>query len=189
MYYNDCIKEIVVEKYLSYIKKDDLREIHLKLQELLASLHIFYSNLRGIHWNIKDTNFFVIHEKTEDLYEYIEKIIDIVAERSRMLGYDSEFRYSEFIKKSFIKELNVESTFDFLLSMKSIVCSLEEILKNIFGMRKLIDTACDYGTANIIDDIMSDLEKHLWMHKALLESCDCFCHDDNKSECCECDTK
>ncbi|WP_210371495.1 Dps family protein [Borreliella garinii] len=176
-----------MEKYLSYIKKDDLEEIHLKLQELLASLHIFYSNLRGIHWNIKDTNFFVIHKKTQDLYEYIEKIIDIVAERSRMLGYDSEFRYSEFIKKSFIKELNIESTSDFLLSMQSIVCSLAEILKNIFEMRKLIDTACDYGTANIMDDIMSDLEKHLWMHKALLENCDCFCHDEHK--CCECDIK
>ncbi len=54
-------------------------------------------------------------------------------------------------------------------------------------MRKLIDTACDYGTANIMDDIMSDLEKHLWMHKALLENCDCFCHDEHK--CCECDIK
>ncbi len=52
-----------MEKYLSYIKKDDLDAIQLKLQELLASLHIFYSNLRGIHWNIKDTNFFVIHKK------------------------------------------------------------------------------------------------------------------------------
>ncbi len=73
--------------------------------------------------------------------------------------------------------------------MESIVCSLTEILKNIFGMRKLIDTAGDYGTANIMDDIMSDLEKHLWMHKALLENCDCFCHDENESKCCECDAK
>ncbi|PRR27766.1 neutrophil-activating protein NapA [Borreliella burgdorferi] len=178
-----------MEKYLSYIKKDDLDAIQLKLQELLASLHIFYSNLRGIHWNIKDTNFFVIHKKTQKLYEYIEKIIDIVAERSRMLGYDSEFRYSEFMKKSFIKELDIESTSNFLPSMESIVCSLAEILKNIFGMRKLIDTAGDYGTANIMDDIMSDLEKHLWMHKALLENCDCFCHDENESKCCECDAK
>ncbi|PRR33982.1 neutrophil-activating protein NapA [Borreliella burgdorferi] len=178
-----------MEKYLSYIKKDDLDAIQLKLQELLASLHIFYSNLRGIHWNIKDTNFFVIHKKTQKLYEYIEKIIDIVAERSRMLGYDSEFRYSEFMKKSFIKELDIESTSNFLPSMESIVCSLTEILKNIFGMRKLIDAAGDYGTANIMDDIMSDLEKHLWMHKALLENCDCFCHDENESKCCECDAK
>ncbi|AFU74995.1 neutrophil activating protein [Borreliella afzelii HLJ01] len=135
----------------------------------------------------KRYQFFVIHKKTQDLYEYIEKIIDIVAERSRMLGYDSEFRYSEFMKKSFIKELNIESTSNFSLSMQSIVSSLAEILKNIFGMRKLIDTACDYGTANLIDDIMSDLEKYLWMHKALLENCDCVCHDDNK--CCECDIK
>ncbi len=106
-----------------------------------------------------------------------------------MLGYDSEFRYSEFMKKSFIKELDIESTSNFLPSMESIVCSLTEILKNIFGMRKLIDTAGDYGTANIMDDIMSDLEKHLWMHKALLENCDCFCHDENESKCCECDAK
>ncbi len=113
-----------MEKYLSYIKKDDLEEIHLKLQELLASLHIFYSNLRGIHWNIKDTNFFVIHKKTQDLYEYIEKIIDIVAERSRMLGYDSEFRYSEFIKNPLLRSLILSQLLIFYFQCKALFAVL-----------------------------------------------------------------
>ncbi len=64
-----------MEKYLSYIKKDDLDAIQLKLQELLASLHIFYSNLRGIHWNIKDTNFFVIHKKLKNFMNILKKLL------------------------------------------------------------------------------------------------------------------
>ncbi len=113
-----------MEKYLSYIKKDDLDAIQLKLQELLASLHIFYSNLRGIHWNIKDTNFFVIHKKTQKLYEYIEKIIDIVAERSRMLGYDSEFRYSEFMKNPLLRSLILNQLLIFCPQWKALFAVL-----------------------------------------------------------------
>ena len=124
--------------HLDYLKKDDSDKINLKLQELLSGLHVFYSNLRGIHWNIKDVNFFVIHKKTQKLYEYIAEVIDILAERSRALGYDSEFRYSEFAKSSFIKELGMESTSNFVLSVNSIVRDLSYILKNILKQEVLL---------------------------------------------------
>ena len=29
-----------------------------KLNELLATYQVFYTNMRGYHWNIKDVNFF-----------------------------------------------------------------------------------------------------------------------------------
>lgn len=72
----------------------------------------------------KRYQFLCYSQKTQKLYEYIEKIIDIVAERSRMLGYDSEFRYSEFMKKSFIKELDIESTSNFCPQWKALFAVL-----------------------------------------------------------------
>ncbi|WP_445436124.1 Dps family protein [Candidatus Borreliella tachyglossi] len=163
--------------HLDYLKKDDLDKVNLKLQELLAGFHVFYSNLRGIHWNIKDVNFFVIHKKTQRLYEYVGEVIDILAERSRALGYDSEFRYSEFTKKSFIEEISLQTTSSFNSSIQSIIRNLSDILKNIFETRCVVDSACDYGTANVLDDIITAFEKYLWMYKSLLCECECPCHD------------
>ncbi|APR65116.1 DNA starvation/stationary phase protection protein [Borrelia anserina] len=167
--------------HLSYLKKDDLDKVNLKLQELLAGLHVFYANLRGIHWNIKDINFFVIHKKTEKLYDYVSEVIDILAERSRALGYDSEFRCSEFIKKSFIEEISLDITSNLVLSINSIVCGLNDILKKMSEIRCFVDNTCDYGTANVLDDIIVSFEKYLWMYGSLLSDCDCPCH---KKECC-----
>ncbi|QMU99441.1 DNA starvation/stationary phase protection protein [Borrelia sp. A-FGy1] len=171
--------------HLDYLKIESSDKINLRLQELLAGLHVFYSNLRGIHWNIKDVNFFVIHKRTQKLYEYIAEVIDTLAERSRALGYVSEFRYTEFAKNSFIKELSMESTSSFILSVNSIVSGLSYILKNIFETRGIVDSASDYGTANVLDDIMVSLEKYLWMYKSLLSNCGCPCHEEKESDLCK----
>ncbi|AHE63000.1 Dps family protein [Borrelia parkeri] len=167
--------------HLNYLKTEDLDKINLKLQELLAGLHVFYANLRGIHWNIKDINFFVIHKKTEKLYDYVAEVIDILAERARALGYDSEFRCSEFIKKSFINEISLDITSSLEPSINSIICNLNDILKNMSKTRCFVDSTSDYGTANILDDIIVSFEKYLWMYRSLLSDYECPCH---KRGCC-----
>ncbi|WP_024654949.1 Dps family protein [Borrelia hispanica] len=167
-----------MENNLGYLEKENSAKIHLALQELLAGLHIFYANLRGIHWNIKDINFFVIHKETEKLYDYVAEVIDIIAERSRGLGYDSEFRCSEFIKKSFIKEITLDVSSSLIPSIKSIICNLGDIIKNMSKTRCFIDSTSDYGTANILDDIIVSFEKYLWMYKSLLNGCACVCNNE-----------
>ena len=45
------------------------------LQQLLADFQVYYTNLRGFHWNIQGPDFFVLHSKFEDLYnDAAEKI-------------------------------------------------------------------------------------------------------------------
>ncbi|AFI31478.1 Dps family protein [Borrelia crocidurae] len=167
-----------MENHLGHLEKENSDKIHLALQELLAGLHIFYANLRGIHWNIKDINFFVIHKETEKLYDYVAEVIDIIAERSRGLGYDSEFRCSEFMKKSFIKEISLDVSSSLIPSIKNIICNLGDIIKNMSKTRCFIDSTSDYGTANILDDIIVSFEKYLWMYKSLLNGCVCVCNNE-----------
>ncbi|MDD4058786.1 MAG: DNA starvation/stationary phase protection protein, partial [Bacteroidales bacterium] len=54
-------------KTLDYIKieKSKANEINSHLEQLLADLQIFYTNLRGFHWNIKGKGFFQLHSKFE----------------------------------------------------------------------------------------------------------------------------
>ena len=51
------------------------------LKQLLADYQIFYSNLRGLHWNIKGHGFFVLHAKFEELYDDVSEKADELAER------------------------------------------------------------------------------------------------------------
>ena len=56
------------------------------LHQLLADFQVHYTNLRGMHWNIKGHGFFVLHEKFESMYDDTAEKIDEIAERILMLG-------------------------------------------------------------------------------------------------------
>lgn len=51
------------------------------LNQLLADLHVYYMNLRGLHWNIKGKAFFQLHAEFENQYNDVAGKIDEVAER------------------------------------------------------------------------------------------------------------
>ena len=75
-------------KTLDYIHLDAVAagKVVEALQQLLADYQVFYTNLRGFHWNIKGHGFFVLHSKFEDMYNDAAEKVDELAERILMLG-------------------------------------------------------------------------------------------------------
>lgn len=55
------------------------------LNDLLANYQLFYSNVRGFHWNITGEKFFELHAKFEEIYNDALLKIDEIAERVRTL--------------------------------------------------------------------------------------------------------
>ena len=51
------------------------------LSGLLADLQVYYTNLRGFHWNVSGRNFYIMHQKYEEFYNDAAEKIDEVAER------------------------------------------------------------------------------------------------------------
>ena len=51
------------------LDKKASEKLAAKLNELLATYQVFYTNVRGYHWNIKGVNFFELHAKFEEIYE------------------------------------------------------------------------------------------------------------------------
>lgn len=72
-------------KTLDYIHLDAVAagKVVEALQQLLADYQVFYTNLRGFHWNIKGHGFFVLHSKFEDMYNDAAEKVDELAERIR----------------------------------------------------------------------------------------------------------
>lgn len=46
-----------------YLNEKKVAGVASALHQLLADFQVHYTNLRGMHWNIKGHSFFVLHEK------------------------------------------------------------------------------------------------------------------------------
>jgi len=69
-------------KTLSYTKlnEKEVNNVIASLQQLLADFQVYYTNLRGFHWNIKGHAFFILHSKFEEIYNDAAEKIDEIAE-------------------------------------------------------------------------------------------------------------
>ena len=157
------------EKKVQYVVKE--------LSVLLADLQVYYSNLRGFHWDVKGHGFFILHAKYEELYNDAAGKVDEIAERLLQLGSIPESKFSEYLKIATIKELN------------EVVCG-QEGMKDILGYfknliaqeRKLIDLANDAHddvTADLMTGYIKGQEKTVWMLLAFVQ------HHGKNGSCCE----
>lgn len=76
------------------------------LGELQANHQVYYTNQRGLHWDIKGDKFFELHELYEEYYNNEASVIDELAERIAILGGHPENRFFEYLKQSSIKEVH-----------------------------------------------------------------------------------
>ena len=148
---------------LDYLNLNEARVANVvtALQNLLADFQIYYTNLRGFHWEIKGRGFFVLHEKFESLYDDTATKVDEIAERILTLGGTPENKYSGYLKLARIPEV-------------SGVTSSHEAVDNILNTykhfiaeeRKLIDLANeanDAVTADMLTGYLKEQEKMIWM--------------------------
>ena len=137
-----------------------------KLNELLANYQIFYMNVRGLHWNIKGKDFFVLHEKFEELYNGSLENIDEVAERILTLGVTPIHSYKVYTKISKIEE--VENVFDSVAAVNTVLDGLRQLLiieREILAVASEIN---DEGTVSLMSDYITEQEKLVWMFSAVV---------------------
>jgi len=153
---------------LSTFRWKKVESVVAALKQLLADYQIFYTNLRGFHWNVKGKGFFTLHAKYEELYNDAAEKIDEIAERILQLGYTPENRFSEYLKTSNIKE-------DGNLPLKG-KDGLRRVLENLGNLiaqeRKIVDLAGEYSdeaTVALMDDFLVGQEKNVWMLVSFLD--------------------
>ncbi|MFO7829435.1 MAG: Dps family protein [Bacteroidales bacterium] len=142
-------------------------EIVKRLNLLLSDYEIYYQNLRALHWNIRGKMFFMLHEKYEEFYNESAEVIDEIAERILMLGETPLHTYEDFIKNASIKPVK-----DVKDANKSVTIVLENnktLLNKTYEALEVADEAGDEGTLALLSDIISGLEKTIWMLESSIE--------------------
>ncbi|OOF67621.1 Dps family protein [Rodentibacter caecimuris] len=139
------------------------------LNNLLANYQVFYTNVRGYHWNIKGTNFFELHAKYEEIYSDLVVKVDEIAERILTLGYTPANAYSQYLSLSTIKEDIAVSTE--AGTLKGTLEGFKTLLTQQREILVLAGEADDEGTASQMSDYIKEQEKLIWMFTSACASC------------------
>jgi len=143
----------------------------MKLYEMMnkqvANLAVLNTKLRHYHWYVTGPQFYGLHAKFEELFNYVMEVYDSVAERMLMLGAKPVASLKAYLELSTFVE--VEGN---LLPSDMVEKTLEDLKTLVLEFKEtahLAEEAKDNGTADIFNEAIGVIEKHLWMLGALLK--------------------
>ncbi len=131
------------------------------LQQLLADFQVFYTNLRGYHWNIKGKDFFVLHSQYEKLYNDAAEKVDEIAERILMLDGVPAHNFSEYLKTSKVEESGYVTSGD--EGLKDVLSTYSYFIESERAIVKLAQEIDDEVTVALMSDYIKEQEKLVWM--------------------------
>ena len=138
------------------ISESDRNAVAEGLKKLLADSYTLYLQTHNFHWNVEGSDFFDIHEITENLYKESMKNIDIIAERVRLLGGVPNYRLSDYTQNAKISETTHDWSGD---NIKLILLEdLETLLKVLTKTAEYSSSHSDFGTVHVMQEMIHGLE-------------------------------
>lgn len=148
------------QNYLN-LNEAKVANVVVALQQLLADFQIYYTNLRGFHWEIKGRGFFVLHEKFESMYNDAASKVDELAERILMLGSTPENKFSAYLKVARIPEVSGVSCSK--EAVENVLDTYKHFIAEERKLIKLAEEAHDVVTADMLTGYLKEQEKMVWM--------------------------
>lgn len=136
-----------------------------KLNQLLADSSVLFAKIHNYHWNIKGNQFFGIHAKTEELYDYIATLYDDLAERNLQIGGKPIVTLKKILEVSKIAE-EEKTDFDAKYVIQNILKDLEYLIKEFTALAAVAEG--DSVTIAFADERKAYFEKQVWMLRAFL---------------------
>ncbi len=138
------------------------------LNIFLSDLNVFYRKLQNYHWNIKGENFFLIHPKLEEYYDEINEQVDEIAEHILSLGGEPLGSLKDYLNTTKITEAeNVKV--DSCLVFRELAKDYSTLLQDAINIKKSADNAGEHKTSALMDTIIEDYTKKIWMLKQSME--------------------
>ncbi|AEJ18856.1 Dps family protein [Gracilinema caldarium] len=140
--------------------------IEKRLAKHVSDLAVLFIKLHDYHWHVRGPQFKVLHELTEALYDGVNEQYDAIAERLVQLGGKAPASAAVYARESSISEAGAAFyTADDILS--GVIKDFEYLLGEYKVTRKLAADIDDAATDTLFADYIKDLEKQIWMLKAM----------------------
>ena len=148
------------------LSKLDAAEVIDPLNTLIANYSVHYQKLRNFHWNVTGGDFFDLHEKFEEQYNFIKVAIDVLAERIRVFGQTPLSTMKDYLQ---VSEINETSTDLAPLEMVSeVLRDYETMVKHTTNAIEVTQKIGDYATEDALKGYLSTIEKNHWMFTAFV---------------------
>ncbi len=145
-----------------------MEETIKNLNILLSDLNVFYRKLQNYHWNIKGRDFFLIHGKLEEFYDKINEQIDEVAEHILALGGEPLGTLKDYLNITKITEAENKKV-DSSYIINEIIKDYSALLQDVKNIKNFADKEEEHKTSALMDDMIEDYSKILWMLKQSME--------------------
>lgn len=133
----------------------------ISLNKLLATISIFQANVKVYHWLMSGDNFFVLHEKFGEFYDFLGGHQDKLAERVLALKEIPMVGYSNYLEHSVITQTQAKLERDFL---NELLNSIEITIKLARKAKEESTKTGDDETDNYLQDMIYELQKNAWMY-------------------------
>jgi starvation-inducible DNA-binding protein len=149
------------------ITETHLQAVSEELNKLLSDEVVLYFKTRNYHWNIEGSSFREMHSFYEGQFNQLDKIMDEVAERVRILGHYTEARLVDYLKLTSL--LESPYTNDKNDQLKDLLAAHETIIHKLRRVIPLFsDKYKDLGTADFITHLLGKHENMAWKVRAYL---------------------
>ncbi len=145
-----------------------MENLNQSLNNFLSDLNVFYRKLQNYHWNIKGKEFFVMHAKLEEYYDGINEQVDEVAEHILSIGGQPLGTLKDYLNSTKITEAE-NKKIDCRTVFNEITTDYSTLLQDATDIKKLADEKHENKTSTLMDSIIEDYSKKIWMLKQSME--------------------
>jgi starvation-inducible DNA-binding protein len=148
------------------ISEQDREVIADGLSRLLADSYTLYLKTHNFHWNVTGPMFNTLHLMFETQYTELALAVDQIAERIRALGFPAPGSYTEFARRSSVREAQgVPGAVDMI---RELVEGQEAVVRTARAIFADVERANDEPSADLLTQRMQVHEKNAWMLRSLL---------------------
>jgi len=139
------------------------------LNNSVAELFDLFARIKQAHWNVRGTTFIGLHKLLDEFAGRILNHIDLAAERATALGGVVQGSLRESAKHSHLKKKeepdSISGMRDWINELADVHAAASEQTRK--AIKKITD-AEDFGTADLLTDVLRTLDLQLWLLEAHL---------------------
>lgn len=137
------------------------------LNDTVAGLFDLFARIKQAHWNVRGTTFIGLHKLLDEFATTTLNHIDIAAERATALGGLVEGTLRDSVKRSRLKKKEEPAS---KIGLRDWIHELADVhassSTHVRAAIKKTTDAEDFATADLLTDILRDLDKQLWLLEA-----------------------
>lgn len=147
------------------LPRQDREAIARMLNARLASATDLYSQCKHAHWNVKGMDFYQLHLLFDELAEMVEKHVDTIAERVTALGGTAMGTLRMAASASTLPEFPAEDVHQVDM-VEALAVAFARHAEEVGAGIDEAEQRHDKGTADMLTDVVRDLDKGLYFLEA-----------------------